>query len=116
MAPVEARADNARSAHASVRLRPRPNMFDVLKTGIDGLDAILAGGIRPDNVAEAIARVRPIAVDLASGVEQAPGIKDHTAIAALASLEISAPSSTRATTSSSAVSTTTWPSSCPVST
>ena len=45
---------------------------------------ILAGGIRPDNVAEAIARVRPIAVDLASGVEQAPGIKDHTAIAALA--------------------------------
>lgn len=45
---------------------------------------ILAGGLRPENVAEAIARVRPIAVDLASGVERSPGIKDHEAITALA--------------------------------
>ncbi len=37
---------------------------------------VLAGGMRPDNVAAAIARARPWAVDTASGVEAAPGIKD----------------------------------------
>ena len=38
---------------------------------------VLAGGLTPANVAEAIATVRPYAVDVASGVEASPGVKDH---------------------------------------
>jgi phosphoribosylanthranilate isomerase len=38
---------------------------------------ILAGGLTPSNVRQAIDEVRPYAVDVASGVESEPGIKDH---------------------------------------
>lgn len=43
---------------------------------------LLAGGLRPANVAHAIAVTHPYAVDVASGVEAEPGRKDHAAMAA----------------------------------
>lgn len=42
-----------------------------------GRPILLAGGLNPANVGDAIRAVQPWAVDLASGVESAPGIKDH---------------------------------------
>lgn len=38
---------------------------------------VLAGGLRADNVSQAIAALHPDVVDVSSGVEQSPGIKDH---------------------------------------
>ncbi len=45
---------------------------------------ILSGGLTPENVGDAIAAVRPFAVDVASGVESAPGYKDHERMRAFA--------------------------------
>jgi phosphoribosylanthranilate isomerase len=46
-------------------------------------EVILAGGLTPDNVSDAIARVHPHGIDVSSGVERAPGIKDHQRLRAL---------------------------------
>jgi phosphoribosylanthranilate isomerase len=51
---------------------------------VDSLDSpiVLAGGLTPGNVAEAIETVDPFAVDVASGVEAEPGRKDPSAVSA----------------------------------
>jgi phosphoribosylanthranilate isomerase len=47
---------------------------------------ILSGGLTPDNVAEGIAAVKPYAVDVASGVEASPGVKDPAKLEAFISV------------------------------
>ncbi|MBK5219038.1 MAG: phosphoribosylanthranilate isomerase [Thermoleophilia bacterium] len=56
--------------------------WELLRGHRSDVPDILAGGLRPENVAEAIAVTQPYAVDVASGVEAEPGIKDHAAMIA----------------------------------
>lgn len=53
-------------------------VFDWALTGDlpEGQKLIIAGGLTPGNVASAVARVKPWGVDVASGVEASPGVKD----------------------------------------
>lgn len=56
--------------------------FAVLEGLGDASRLVLAGGLTPENVTEAIQRVAPFGVDVATGVESSPGVKDPRKVAA----------------------------------
>ena len=63
----------------------RWDLLSPLPTELQGVSLILAGGLKPDNTAAAIAAVRPDGVDTASGVEDAPGSKNRMLVDRFAS-------------------------------
>ena len=58
------------------------NLSKQIKKTVAPLPLILAGGLKPENVKEAVQTVQPYAVDVASGVELRPAIKDHEKVQA----------------------------------
>jgi len=58
-----------------------PLDLDVAR-GLDAGRLFVAGGLRPETVAAVVERLRPFAVDVASGVEERPGKKDHAKLEA----------------------------------
>jgi phosphoribosylanthranilate isomerase len=92
------RVRSAADVQAAEAFRTEYHLFDAHREGMRGgtgdsfdwellarrssaVPAILSGGLRPANVAEAIAVARPFTVDVASGVETEPGVKDHALLA-----------------------------------
>jgi phosphoribosylanthranilate isomerase len=88
------RVRSAAEVRAAEAFRTNYHLFDAHRPGVPGgtgesfdwellagrrseIPMLLAGGLTPENVADAIGAVDPFAVDVASGVESQPGVKDH---------------------------------------
>jgi phosphoribosylanthranilate isomerase len=56
--------------------------WELVRARRSSIPLVLSGGLRPENVGEAIAATRPFAVDTASGTEASPGVKDPAKVAA----------------------------------
>jgi phosphoribosylanthranilate isomerase len=56
--------------------------WDVIEAHRPAVPFVLSGGLRPSNVGEAISRLRPAGVDVSSGIESSPGVKDRDAMRA----------------------------------
>jgi phosphoribosylanthranilate isomerase len=78
--PTDCDAIIVDESHGSGRDFDRDQAKDVVRRAT--VPVILAGGLTPENVADAIRQVHPYAVDVASGIETAPGSKDHSKIEA----------------------------------
>lgn len=65
-------------AHAAGGMGGSGETFDWENAVLPDNPWILAGGLKPENIARAIATLSPSAVDVSSGIESAPGIKDAT--------------------------------------
>jgi phosphoribosylanthranilate isomerase len=88
---IRSRADiaDAERYHTDLHLLDSPGNGRTWDWGLAGerrtrVPLIVAGGLTPENVGEAIAQARPWAVDVASGVESAPGVKDPAKVRAFA--------------------------------
>lgn len=51
--------------------------WDVIEAHRPAVPFVVSGGLRPGNVGDAVRRLRPAGVDVSSGVESSPGVKDH---------------------------------------
>lgn len=56
-------------------------LLDTVRSRADSRPVVVAGGLNPHTVAEAMAQIKPYAVDVSSGVEAAPGIKSAERVA-----------------------------------
>lgn len=56
--------------------------WDVIEANRPGVPFVISGGLRADNVTDAVERLHPVGVDVSSGVESEPGVKDVLAMRA----------------------------------
>jgi phosphoribosylanthranilate isomerase len=79
--------------------------WDLARSHPTRVPMILSGGLTPENVGDAIGAVRPYAVDVASGVESAPGRKDHDKLRAFVTAVSAADGATAASSATTSAST-----------